>query len=71
MGIASRRSILFLQIVGWHSSKLLWGCSKKKYYAEVAQLVERNLAKVEVAGPNPVFRSNAVKRLADECRGCK
>ena len=26
--------------------------------AEIAQLVERNLAKVEVAGPNPVFRSN-------------
>ena len=25
--------------------------------AEVAQLVERNLAKVEVAGSNPVFRS--------------
>ena len=25
--------------------------------AEIAQLVERNLAKVEVAGPNPVFRS--------------
>ncbi len=26
-------------------------------YAEIAQLVERNLAKVEVAGPSPVFRS--------------
>ena len=26
--------------------------------AEVAQLVERNLAKVEVAGSSPVFRSN-------------
>ena len=26
-------------------------------YAEVAQLVERNLAKVEVAGSNLVFRS--------------
>ena len=25
--------------------------------AEIAQLVERNLAKVEVAGPSPVFRS--------------
>ena len=25
--------------------------------AGVAQLVERNLAKVEVAGPSPVFRS--------------
>jgi hypothetical protein len=34
---------------------------KKKFflisYAEVAQLVERNLAKVEVAGSNLVFRS--------------
>ena len=27
--------------------------------AEVAQLVERNLAKVEVAGSSPVFRSRA------------
>gem|GEM_PF-2615121 len=27
--------------------------------AKVAQLVERNLAKVEVAGSNPVFRSAA------------
>ncbi len=26
-------------------------------FAEVAQLVERNLAKVEVAGSSPVFRS--------------
>ncbi len=26
--------------------------------AEVAQLAERNLAKVEVAGSDPVFRSN-------------
>ena len=30
--------------------------------AEIAQLVERNLAKVEVAGPSPVFRS---KQKAD------
>ena len=27
------------------------------YNAKVAQLVERDLAKVEVAGSNPVFRS--------------
>ncbi len=26
-------------------------------YAEIAQLVEHNLAKVGVAGPSPVFRS--------------
>ena len=31
---------------------------KRSYlYAKIAQLVERNLAKVEVAGSNPVFRS--------------
>ena len=27
------------------------------YIAEIAQLVEHNLAKVGVAGPSPVFRS--------------
>ena len=32
--------------------------------AEIAQLVERNLAKVEVAGPNPVFRSERIARYA-------
>ena len=38
----------------------------KKYHylctrnnAEIAQLVEHNLAKVGVAGPSPVFRSNS------------
>ena len=30
--------------------------------AEIAQLVERNLAKVEVAGPSPVFRSSGQKK---------
>ena len=29
----------------------------EKHIAEIAQLVEHNLAKVEVAGPSPVFRS--------------
>ena len=29
----------------------------KRYLAKIAQLVERHLAKVEVAGSNPVFRS--------------
>ena len=28
----------------------------KKHIAEIAQLVEHNLAKVEVAGSSPVFR---------------
>ena len=27
------------------------------FFAEIAQLVEHNLAKVGVAGPSPVFRS--------------
>ena len=35
--------------------------------AEIAQLVERNLAKVEVAGPSPVFRS-ALKIAANRLR---
>ena len=30
---------------------------RKIPFAKIAQLVERNLAKVEVAGSNPVFRS--------------
>ena len=30
---------------------------KQKTQAEIAQLVEHNLAKVGVAGPSPVFRS--------------
>ena|GEM_PF-3447142 len=34
---------------------LFW--SKKHRKAEIAQLVERNLAKVKVAGSRPVFRS--------------
>ena len=36
-------------------------------FAEIAQLVEHNLAKVGVAGPSPVFRSNdaAMVELVD------
>ena len=30
--------------------------------AEIAQLVEHNLAKVGVAGPSPVFRSHAEQK---------
>ena len=33
------------------------GHYSKKHIAEVAQLVEHNLAKVRVAGSSPVFRS--------------
>ncbi len=32
--------------------------------AEIAQLVEHNLAKVGVAGPSPVFRSIFICRLS-------
>ena len=32
-------------------------------FAEIAQLVEHNLAKVGVAGPSPVFRSKSAIRL--------
>ena len=38
----------------WRNDFSLYICSP---IAEIAQLVERNLAKVEVAGPSPVFRS--------------
>ena len=37
--------------------------------AEVAQLVERNLAKVEVAGSSPVFRSSSLSCLAVKKHG--
>jgi hypothetical protein len=37
-------------------------------YAEVAQLVERNLAKVEVAGSSLVFRSNSICKSFDFVR---
>ena len=33
-------------------------------FAEIAQLVEHNLAKVGVAGPSPVFRSFIIKETA-------
>ncbi len=32
----------------------------KQKFAKIAQLVERHLAKVEVAGSNPVFRSASI-----------
>ena len=31
-------------------------------FAEIAQLVEHNLAKVGVAGPSPVFRSFLIRK---------
>ena len=36
-------------------------------YARVAQLVERDLAKVEAAGSSPVSRSLLTKRTSDGC----
>lgn len=33
-------------------------CERSLKIAKIAQLVERDLAKVEVAGSSPVFRSN-------------
>ena len=36
---------------------MLFNCSLSVDIAEVAQLVEHNLAKVRVAGSSPVFRS--------------
>ena len=46
-----------------HHSKL----SPFFYHAEIAQLVEHNLAKVGVAGPSPVFRSSRCLMLNVRC----
>ena len=43
-------------------------CHPDSYkYARVAQLVERDLAKVEAAGSSPVSRSLLIKRASDGC----
>jgi hypothetical protein len=42
--------------------------NKRVAQAKVAQLVERDLAKVEVAGSNPVFRSFSVYILQQKRR---
>ncbi len=34
---------------------------RTKYFADIAQLVERNLAKVEVKGSSPFVRSNFIQ----------
>ena len=41
-------------------------CHSERINAEIAQLVEHNLAKVGVAGPSPVFRS-----LVEQKRGIR
>ena len=38
---------------------------QQHFFAEVAQLVEHNLAKVRVAGSSPVFRSFFFARVAE------
>ena len=49
----------FLKVVNpfGGTGKLYYLCTRNN--AEIAQLVEHNLAKVGVAGPSPVFRSNS------------
>ena len=41
---------------GWYY-KMAYLCTALKQNAEIAQLVEHNLAKVRVASSSPVFRS--------------
>ena len=38
----------------------------RDFKAEIAQLVEHNLAKVGVAGPSPVFRSHSETKPKEE-----
>ncbi len=46
----------------WKFQKTLYLCNpKRKQYAEIAQLVEHNLAKVGVASSSLVFRSKTPK----------
>ena len=42
----------------------------KDFVAEIAQLVEHNLAKVGVAGPSPVFRSRHFETKERFCNWC-
>ena len=58
--LLSTRFWSYLLPMGRHKP-LHWG------HAEVAQLVERNLAKVEVAGSSPVFRSRLRMTVAGRC----
>ena len=48
--VSSEKSITFAPAIKRDASF-------RKNFAEIAQLVEHNLAKVGVAGPSPVFRS--------------
>ena len=53
---------------GWNTPLTSYTDDQRRH-AEVAQLVERNLAKVEVAGSNPVFRSTGRHRHLIDARG--
>ena len=48
---------LFKKICGLQILPYICSPVSRECIAEIAQLVERNLAKVKVAGPSPVFRS--------------
>ena len=56
--VSSEKSITFAPAIKRDASF-------RKNFAEIAQLVEHNLAKVGVAGPSPVFRSNILKQKRD------
>ena len=43
----------------WWNREIILPLHSQLSNAEIAQLVEHNLAKVGVAGPSPVFRSNS------------
>lgn len=45
---------------------MLLSTTEVKGYAAIAQLVERDLAKVEVAGPSPVCRSSSNEKCNHE-----
>ena len=58
----------FLKKIFVRSVKLPYICIHKQQ-AKVAQLVERNLAKVEVASSNLVFRSKREALFIDDGKG--
>ena len=50
-----------MSIVTWEFESPPLHIFFNSFVAEIAQLVEHNLAKVGVAGPSPVFRSHSDK----------
>ena len=64
------KRIIFIENFAGTNFHSIFAVPKRRFrrrHAEIAQLVERNLAKVEVAGPSPVFRSREA-RVAKERR---